>query len=178
MQLESGRVTLREFRFDDVAALEKYHVDTRYLDFYAPEASERTLAKTLVELFIRTANADPRYDYTLAIVERASSQLIGCCSLRTAGQKAGYAEFGLEVSPDFWGRGLAAEAAREMIRFGFDTLGVLEIRCESVTANRRVDRLVTKLGFVSLGEHAGAPWMVARGWTHTTWALTKSKWTQ
>jgi RimJ/RimL family protein N-acetyltransferase len=176
--LESDRVTLREFCPDDVAGLERYHADLRYVEFYAPEVSERTFAKTLVELFIRTAKAEPRFDYTLAIVERASSRLIGCCSLRTADQKAGHAEFGMELSPDFWGRGLAAEAGREMLRFGFDTLGLDEIRGVSVTANRRVDRLVTTLGFMRLEEREGAPWMVARGWSHTVWVLTKATWAQ
>ena len=178
MHLEGGRVTLREFRSDDVAELERFHKDPRYLEFYAPEVSEPTFAKTLVGLFIRTAKEEPRYDYTLAIVERVSSQLIGCCSLRTAGQQAGYAEFGMEVSPDFWGRGLAAAAAREMIRFGFDALRLDEIRGVSVTANHRVEPLVTKLGFVKIAEHGGAPWMTARGWTHTVWALTKATWAQ
>ena len=173
MRLDADRVTLREFCPGDVAELEAYHRDPRYLEFYAPQISERTFAKTLLELFIRTAQAKPRYDYSLAIVERASSQLIGCCSLRTAGQKPRYAEFGMEVRPDFWGRGLAAEAAREMIRFGFGALRLGEIRGISVTANHRVERLVTALGFVHLGEHEGAPWR-----THTTWALTKSNWTQ
>ncbi len=176
MELEGDRVTLREFCSDDVADLERYHGDPRYLEFYAPEVSEPAFPKMLVELFIRTAQTKPRHDYTLAIVERDSSQLIGCCSLRTAGQKAGYAEFGMEVSPNFWGRGLAAEAAREMIRFGFEALSLDEIRGVSVTANRRVERLVTRLGFVNLGEHDGAPWMTARGWTHTVWALTKATW--
>ena len=176
VQLESDRVTLREFSPGDVAALEQYHADLRYLEFYAPEVSERTFAKSLVELFIRTAEAEPRFDYTLAIVERASSRLIGCCSLRTANQKAGHAEFGMELSPDLWGRGLAAEAGREMLRFGFETLGLDEIRGVSVAANRRVDRLVNTLGFTKLEERAGAPWMVARGWSQTVWVLTKAAW--
>jgi [ribosomal protein S5]-alanine N-acetyltransferase len=178
VRLDADRVTLREFCSDDIAELEAYHRDPRYFEFYEPEVSERTSAKTLLALFIRTAQAKPRYDYSLAIVEGVSSQLIGCCSLRTAGQASGGAEFGMEVRPDFWGRGLAAEAAREMIRFGFDALRLDEIRGISVTANHRVERLVTALGFVNLGEHEGAPWMAARGWTNTTWGLTKSKWTQ
>ncbi len=177
VQLESDRLTLREFSPDDIAGFEGYHADLRYLEFYGPQVTEPAFATTLVELFIRTAKAEPRLDYTLAIIERASTRLIGCCSLRTASQKAGYAELGIEVSPNSWGRGWAAEAAREMIRFGFEALRLGEIRGVSVTANRRVDRLVTKLGFVNLGEHEGASWMAARGWTHTTWALTKETWT-
>jgi RimJ/RimL family protein N-acetyltransferase len=176
VQLESDRVILREFSLDDVAEWQGFFADPRYLEFYAPEVGDPKFAKDLVDLFVRTATAKPRRDYTLAVVERLSSRLIGCCSLRTAGQKAGCAEFGMGLSPEFWGRGFAAEAAREMLRFGFETLHLDEIRGQSVTANHRVANLVTKLGFVKLGEPDGAPWMVARGWTHTLWALTKSTW--
>lgn len=176
VQLESHRVVLRELSLDDVAEWQGFFADPRYLEFYAPEVGNPQFAKDLADLFVRTATANPRRDYTLAVVERLSSRLIGCCSLRTAGQKADCAEFGMGLSPDFWGRGLAAETAREMLRFGFETLHLGEISGQSVTANDRVANLVTKLGFVKLGEPAGALWMAARGWTHTLWALAKSTW--
>jgi RimJ/RimL family protein N-acetyltransferase len=176
VQLEADRVTLREFRLADVAECQKQHADPRFLEFYSEEVGDGAFVQTLVELFIRTAAAEPRFDYTLAVVERSTSRLIGSCSMRTAGQKKGRAEFGLGLWPDFWGRGLATEAARAMITFGFDELGLEEIRGVSVTPNHRVGRLVTKLGFVKVGERDGAPWMAARGWTHSVWALTQSAW--
>ena len=177
MQLEADRVLLRDFRGDDVTELQRYHADPDFLEFYAPDVATPEHAKLLVELFVRTARAQPRLDFSLAVVDRGSAQLIGCCSLRTAGQDPGKAQFGLELAPKFWGRGLAAESARELLAFGFETLQLDEIRAESVTANERVQKLVAKLGFSKIGERTGAAWMAERGWTHSVWSLTKAAFT-
>jgi RimJ/RimL family protein N-acetyltransferase len=174
--LERDRLLLRDFCAEDVAAYQRYHADPRYLQYYAPEVADPEHAKTLVETFVDSAQAKPRRDFTLAIVERSASQLIGCCSLRTAGQDKGHAEFGLELSPSFWSRGFAVEAAGALLEFGFHTLNLSEIRGQSVTENRRVEQLVLKLGFKKLRESEGAAWMAARGWTHSEWSLTRSAW--
>ena len=84
MQLEADRVLLRDFRGDDVTELQRYHADPDFLEFYAPDVATPEHAKQLVELFVRTARAQPRLDFSLAVVDRGSAQLIGCCSLRTA----------------------------------------------------------------------------------------------
>jgi RimJ/RimL family protein N-acetyltransferase len=177
MQLECDRVLLRDFRADDLAAYRRLHADPRYLQYYAPDVGDPESQRRLVGQFVETALANPRRDFTLAIVERAASQLIGVASLRTAGHADGQGEFGFGLSADFWGRGLATEAARALLQFGFDALRLAEIRGRSVTQNLRVTRLVSKLGFDRLRELEGAEWMRVRGWTHTEWSLTKLAWT-
>jgi ribosomal-protein-alanine N-acetyltransferase len=177
MQLECDRVLLRDFRADDLTAYQRLHADTRYLQYYAPDVADPESQRRLVGRFVETALANPRRDFTLAIIERAGSQLIGVGSLRTDGQADGQGEFGFGLSADFWGRGLAAEAARALLQFGFHALKLTEIRGRSVTQNLRVTRLVSALGFKRLRECEGAEWMRSRGWTHTEWSLTKPTWT-
>jgi len=176
MRIETDRALLRDFRTEDILAYERYHGDPRYLQFYAPEVGEPGHARKLVEAFMEAARETPRRNFTVAIINRETSELIGCCSLRTAGQQAGRAEFGLELSPNWWGRGLAAEAARAMLEFGFNGLALNEIHCESVTENHRVGPLITKLGFVCVRRRPGRAWMNERGWTYTDWLLTRSAW--
>ena len=77
MQLEADRVLLRDFRGDDVTELQRYHADPDFLEFYAPDVATPEHAKQLVELFVRTARAQPRLDFSLAVVDRGSAQLIG-----------------------------------------------------------------------------------------------------
>lgn len=176
MQLDGSRILLRDFRRDDISAYQGYHADKRYLEFYGPEVSDPMHAQQLVEVFVRTAHEEPRSDYTMAIIDRDTLGLIGCCSLRTARQPAGQAEFGLELSPDWWGRGLAVEAARTLLEFGFTALALSQVRGESVTENRRVNRLVRNLGFERIAIRPGTAWMNKRGWTYSNWLLTKSAW--
>lgn len=114
----------------------------------------------------------PRRNYQLAIVR--GDQVIGSCGIRMEGCEPGiaeYAEFGLELAPEHWGCGLASEAARAMLRFGFRDLGVREVRGETVTENTRVQRLVERLGFTRAGTRPGPEWMRERGWSQTEWQL-------
>ena len=74
MQLEADRVLLRDFRGDDVTELQRYHADPDFLEFYAPDVATPEHAKQLVELFVRTARAQPRLDFSLAVVDRGSAR--------------------------------------------------------------------------------------------------------
>lgn len=176
MELLGDRIALREHVIDDWSTLAEYQADRRYLEFYPPEVDVPERTKALVDRFVAWATEQPRANYQFGIVDRATGRLIGSCGLRTAGMAAGCAEFGLELSPDWWGRGLAAESARAVLRFGFETLALEQVRGVSVTQNVRIVRLVRRLGFVEGATRADDEWMRARGWTLTEWVLTKDVW--
>jgi ribosomal-protein-alanine N-acetyltransferase len=176
MELTGDRITLREHVGEDWAPLAAYQGDARYLQFNPADGSVPAQARRLVELFVTWAGQQPRENYQLGIVHRVTERLIGSAGLRTAGMAPGCAEFGLELSPDWWGRGLAAESSRLLLGFGFETLALEQIRGVSVTANAQVARLVRRLGFVEGATLAGNAWMRARAWTFTEWVLTKDAW--
>ena len=176
MQLIGDRVLLRDFAPDDVAPFAQYHADLRFLRFYGPEVRNPEHARSLVEQFISWASQEPRRNFQLAIIDRGTEDLIGCCGLRTVGLPDECADFGLELSADCWGRGLANEAARLLVEFGFRSLGLIEVRGESVTENVRIAKLVRKLGFAAVGARRGREWMNDKGWTLTDWLLTRSVW--
>ena len=56
-------------------------------------------------------------------------------------------ELGYALRPDFWGRGLMTEAARELIRWGFEELGMSTIWCNHYDGNERSHRVIEKCGF-------------------------------
>ena len=134
-------------------------------------------ARGLARLFVESARVRPRGDFSMAIVERETERLIGCCCLRTAGLPPRHADFGVELSPDWWGRGFATEAAGTLLAFGFDKLALSEVRAESVTQSLGVGMLLTRLGFVSNPGRPGSAWMNEQGWTVTNWVLPKAVWT-
>jgi RimJ/RimL family protein N-acetyltransferase len=102
--------------------------------------------------------------------------LIGCCGVRGERLEVGNAEFGIELDPRWWGRGVATEAARAILGFGFRELGLEEVRALSVTENSRLSRLVSKLGFAVLDRRPGPAWIAARGWSQTEWRLRRERW--
>lgn len=50
-----------------------------------------------------------------------------------------------------WGKGLATEAAQEVLRFAFDTLKLPEVSAEVVSRNKASLRVLAKLGFQKTG---------------------------
>ncbi|HEU4619993.1 MAG TPA: GNAT family N-acetyltransferase [Gammaproteobacteria bacterium] len=174
--LQGHRVLLRDFVEADLDAFFRYRADPRYSEFYEPGTAGFDESRRLVERFVLWSREHPRHNFQLAIVERTTARLIGCCGLRTRGLPLGYAEFGIELAPERWGRGLASEASRLLLELGFGRLALEEIRCVSVTQNARLAALARALGFSPLRARTGEAWMRARHWTLTDWALTKRAW--
>jgi RimJ/RimL family protein N-acetyltransferase len=56
-------------------------------------------------------------------------------------------EIGWRFRPEFWGRGLAFRAACQALRFGFESLRLLEIVSFTVATNVRSRNLMERLGF-------------------------------
>lgn len=172
MEIVTPRLLLREFTPADLPAFLAYQADPCHTEFYGPEDLDPGLAEGLIDRFLAWAAASPRQNYQLAIAQREDpADLIGSCGIRLEGCEPGLGEFGLELAADHWGRGFASEAARAILRFAFDDLGVREVRGVTVSANSRVQRLVARLGFREVETRPGPNWMRARGWSEVVWGL-------
>lgn len=79
-------------------------------------------------------------------------RIVGLTSLRPMG---GERELMIVLSERCWGRGVAFEAARTAMRHGFDTLRLDRILATVDLPNGRSHRLMTRLGFVPIGESDG-----------------------
>lgn len=55
-------------------------------------------------------------------------------------------EIGWRLSSDYWGRGLATEGAREIVRYAFGSLGLKDLVSFTVPGNGRSRRVMEKLG--------------------------------
>ena len=57
-------------------------------------------------------------------------------------------ELGYWLGQPFWGRGYMPEASRELLRHGFEDLGMTTIWCAYYDGNLKSKRVQEKLGFV------------------------------
>src|SRR5262245_18169288 len=133
MELKGARTILREFVPQDVAALHGIHSDPRVLRYYAPAVGTLEHTQMLVALFITWANENPRQNFQLAIIDPTTYRLLGSCRVRTKGCPTGEAEFGIGIAPERWGTGIAQDAAKTILRFGFSGLGLREVRGVAVS---------------------------------------------
>jgi RimJ/RimL family protein N-acetyltransferase len=76
---------------------------------------------------------------------RESEQLCGGVGLSPEPDH-GRAEIGYWIGVPFWGKGIASEAAREMIRYGFEDLGLNRIFANVYSGNAASQRVLEKLG--------------------------------
>lgn len=84
------------------------------------------------------------------LVHRQEQRIIGTCGLiLTLHHQRG--ELGYALGRAWWGQGLMTEAAREVLRYGFETLGLnrIEARCEP--ENFASERIMQKLGMTHEG---------------------------
>ena len=82
-----------------------------------------------------------------SIDRRGVSVAIGTISLSFAASNAKEAALGFVLGRAHWGRGLASEAAREIVRYAFETLALERVTAEAAARNRASLRILAKLGF-------------------------------
>lgn len=152
MRLETKRLILREYEERDWYAVLAYQSDPRYLEPSQWHERKPADVRAFVQQFTGWQRETPRYRYQLAVTLRESDRLVGSCGLRKPTPKAQQAELGYEIAPDFWGQGLATEAARAMVQWGSDELGLHRIYAQCLAENTASARVMLKLGMVQEGK--------------------------
>ena len=176
MIVETPRLRLREFVEEDWPAVLAYQSDPRYLKLYA--WTERTEAdvRVFVGRFVAWQTAKPRLKYQLAVTLGDGGRLIGNFGLLLAEPGARTGDLGYEISPEHWGCGYAAEAARAMVDYGFEELGLHRVWGECVPENTASWRVMEKLGMRSEGRLRQTRWYKGRWWDTLLYGVLEDEW--
>ncbi len=94
---------------------------------------------------------------------------VGCAGLRPYDKQKRVYEMGFHLRRAFWGQGLATEAARAIIDYGFGTLGAEALFAGHHPLNEASQRALLKLGFIYRGTELYPP----TGLTHSIYRLGK-----
>jgi RimJ/RimL family protein N-acetyltransferase len=145
--LETERLILRGWEDDDAASLYKYARDERIgpAAGWPPHKDEGYSRAVIRTIFAK--------DEVYAICFKDDeSEPIGSIGLTLEGSPErplpeGSAELGFWVGHPYWGQGIAPEAVREMIRHGFEDLGLKSIYCAYFNGNNNSKRVQAKCGF-------------------------------
>jgi len=105
--------------------------------------------------FIRKAIAfrseNPRTFFELAVTLRDTGQVIGAAGIRIKSTLNLSGDMGYTIHPAYWGKGLATEAAKGLIQFGFETLKMHKIWATCRPANLASARVLQKAGMSQEG---------------------------
>jgi ribosomal-protein-alanine N-acetyltransferase len=111
-------------------------------------------------------------EYIFAVL--AGANFVGVCGLiEVAG---GSGELGYWIGRPFWGHGYATEAARLVLRFGFDHLGLEKITALCLERNPASYRVLEKVGmrFVRWQQNTNPKWDLSE--RDAYFAITKDEW--
>lgn len=148
--LSTERLSLRPVTAEDTADMYAYSRDertSRYLLWEPHNSPEQTRAH--IRSLLRQYRALQFFDW--ALVEKSSGRMIGTAGFTRFLKKGGAAEIGYVLSPAFHRRGLAPEAVRAVLAFGFETLGINEAFCRIMEGNEPSIKVAARLGFSFLG---------------------------
>ncbi|WP_344086120.1 GNAT family protein [Luedemannella helvata] len=145
--IRTERLTLRPLTPADADDLLGYRSRAdvcRYLPFepMTPEA----IAGRLAGDWARVALTDEGQALTLGVADTATGELVGDVVLFWHSRLHGSGEIGYVLRPDVVGRGYATEAATELLRLGFDGLGLHRIVARLDERNEPSARLARRLG--------------------------------
>jgi ribosomal-protein-alanine N-acetyltransferase len=160
----------------DIQGKDRRGLDPRVLRYDSPEVGTPEHARMLVEMFIEWANENPRQNFQFAIVDLETSALLGSCGIRRKNYPPGQAELGIGIDADWWGRGIAQEAARAILRFGFSELDLQEVHGLANSENEGVTKFVRRLGFHRGSARQGDAWMAEKDWSAVDWVITRETW--
>lgn len=145
--LETERLILRKWKETDAESLFEYASDPDIgpIAGWPPHKSVEESLDVIRNVF----NGAECY----AVCEKGNGKAIGAIELKLNGhtdmtERDDECELGYWLGKPFWGRGYMPEAARELIRHGFEELGMNTIWCGYYEGNNKSKRVQEKLGFV------------------------------
>lgn len=166
LHLTTERLVLREFAIDDMTALNVIERDPRVTRFmtFEPQTPEQTLVYVTQRIADRSAR--PRTTFDLAVLLRDDERLIGRCGLGIERPDHREAMLWYVLDPRHWGRGLAVEAARAIVGFGFGVLKLHRIWADCDPRNTASCRVAEKLG-MTLEGRLRENWLLKGEWCST-----------
>lgn len=149
-ELVTPRLVLRRMKKTDYHDMYEYASRTevtRYLTWEPhpdPEYTLRYLAYITTQY-----RAGLFYDWALQWKE--TRRMIGTCGFTQFHYEHNSAEIGYVLNPQYWGLGIAAEAAEAVLRVGFLTLNLHRIEARFMSGNDRSRRVMEKVGMTFEG---------------------------
>ncbi|CAM4312279.1 GNAT family N-acetyltransferase [Bacillus manliponensis] len=149
LQLETERCIIRPYKEEDLYELFQVVSDANFYDYIPEVAPSLQEVEGIIKWSIQCNQKnrlDKIYKLNLAIVHKELGKVIGFCGLGPYDIDASKVEVYYGVGKEFRGRGIATEATRAVLQYGFKTLKLDEIVTTVFPENRSSVAILHKLG--------------------------------
>jgi len=147
-RMETERLVLRKWELRDLDGLVEMNADPKVMEFFPAVMSRQDSER----MFERLLFKQEKFGFGTPVVEeKVTGRFLGLCGLGvpTYPEPLPFdpcVEIGWRLIPDAWGRGVAQEAARIWLRFGFETLQLNEVVSFTSRINWRSEKVMQRLG--------------------------------
>ena len=143
--IETKRLLLRKVKKKDTHDMYEYSCDGRVSEYllWSPHPNEK-YTKSYISSLKKQYKNHTFFDF--AVIYKENGKMIGTCGFSRVDAENSCVEIGYVLSHDYWGMGIAAEAAREMIRLAFEEFGFNRVEARYMTENIHSARVMEKLG--------------------------------
>ena len=126
--IETPRLILRHLALKDTEALAAIYADPIVMKFVAGTQSPAETKQTIEKIIKRYKKHDYRFGLW-ATIHKLDNQFIGRCGVKPLNDKCLELEMAYLLAKEYWGRGLATEAARAIRDYGFR-----EVNCDRLVS--------------------------------------------
>ncbi|SDN63724.1 GNAT family N-acetyltransferase [Alkalicoccus daliensis] len=148
---ETPRLILRKVELSDLDDIYAFSSDpevAHHMTWSVNQSKEETY-RNYVEPVLRDYQTGESGDWV--IVHMEDEKVIGACSFVKWENSHEKAEIGFVLHKDYWGQGIATEAVREIVRFGFETCRLHRIEGKCNSDNIGSEKVLRKAGFTYEG---------------------------
>ncbi|MGE4408190.1 GNAT family N-acetyltransferase [Pseudomonas sp.] len=146
VEIGTERLHLRQWRESDRGPFAEMSADARVMEFF-PSLLDRTASDAIADR-CQTLIAERGWGFW-ATELKETREFIGFVGLHEPAAELPFSpcvEVGWRLAYAHWGKGLATEAARAALGFGFDELALEEIVSFTAAVNARSRRVMQRLG--------------------------------
>lgn len=149
--IETERLILRRFEYSDNEAMRKYWIsDEKIQSMYSePVYQTEEEVRKLLDKYIASYEKEDYYRW--AVLNRESQECIGQIAYFLVDSKNHFAEIEYCIGSDFQCKGLATEATKAVIAFGFEKMNLHKVQICTKTINIPSKRVIEKCGFTYEG---------------------------
>jgi ribosomal-protein-alanine N-acetyltransferase len=160
LHLETDRLIVRAHTMADLPALHGIVSQKEVMEFLPEMVMSRERAKQTLRWIIDCYRKNtPRkiIKFSVGLVEKSTGRLIGWCGLGPLEFDASQIEIYYGLSSSHWGRGFATEAARALLHYGLESIGLDSITALVKPENIASQRVIEKLGLIYQKRISGLP---------------------
>jgi [ribosomal protein S5]-alanine N-acetyltransferase len=140
IEIETDRLKLTRFTSADLDELAKISAEPETRGFMWEGPKDREATSRDLDRWVEEYEQGLGH---LAMVHKPDRELVGHCGLT---ERDGRVVLSYALREDYWCQGLAPEACRAVLRYGFEQLGLEEIGSGTRAENRAWRGMMEKLG--------------------------------